>query len=121
MNIALWAVAGILAVAFLAAGAMKATKPKQAIIDSGMGWAEDFSPAMIKVIGIAEVLGAIGLILPPLVDVAPILSPIAALALAGTMAGAVAVHAKRKEPVAPALVLGLASLFVGVGRLIVGF
>ncbi len=121
MNIALWIVAGLLALAFLGAGAMKATKSKEDIVAGGMGWAEDFSPAMIKVIGIAEVLGAIGLILPPLVDVAPVLSPIAALALAGTMVGAVLVHAKRKEPVAPALVLGLLSLFVGIGRLIVGF
>lgn len=121
MNIALWVVAGLLAATFLAAGAMKTIKTKDQLAAQGMTYVEDFSANTMKAIGIAEVLGAIGLILPPLVDVAPVLAPIAALALAATMVGAVVVHVRRSEPFVPAAVLGVLALFVGVGRLFVGF
>ena len=65
-------------------------------------------------IGLAEVLGAVGLVLPMLLGIVPILTPIAAACLAVIMAGAVATHAKRKEPtVAPLrdhlLVAGIAA------------
>jgi hypothetical protein len=121
MNIVLWVIAGLLAVAFLGAGAMKALKPKQQIVEGGMGWAEAFSPAMIKTIGIAEVLGALGLVLPGLTGIAEPLTAVAGIALGLTMVGAVVVHVKRKEAFAPALVLGLLSFFVGIGRIFVGF
>ena len=48
--------------------------------------------------------------MPRLISIAPILTPIAALCLAATMAGAVATHVRRQEPYAPALVLGAACL-----------
>ncbi len=114
MLVAYWIVAGLLALTMLAAGGMKATKPKAAIVEGGMGWAEDFSPGMIKFIGIAEVLGAIGLVLPVLTGIAPILAPIAAVALAVVMVGAVIVHVRRKEPSAPALVLAAVSVAAAV-------
>ena len=121
MTIVLWIVAGLLAVAFLGAGAMKSLKSKEQLAESWMAWVENFPPSLIKVIGLAEVLGAIGLVLPPLVGIAEPLAPIAALALALTMVGAVIVHVQRKEPFAPALVLGALALFVGIGRVFVGF
>lgn len=110
MLIALWVVNILLALAFLAAGSMKASRSKEALAAAGMAWTEDFSAGAIKAIGVAEVLGAIGLVLPLLTDVAPILTPIAATALALTMAGAVVVHVRRKESAAPALVLGALSV-----------
>lgn len=121
MNIALWIVAGLLAVAFLGAGTMKATKSKEQLAEGGMAWVESFSPGAVRAIGIAEVLGAVGLVLPPLVGVAEVLVPVAAICLAVTMVGAVVVHVRRKEAFTPALVLGALSLVVGVGRLVVGF
>jgi len=77
MTIALWIVNILLALAFLAAGAMKAARPKEALAANGMAWTEDFSSPSIKLIGIAEVIGAVGLIVPLLTGIAPILTPIA--------------------------------------------
>jgi uncharacterized membrane protein YphA (DoxX/SURF4 family) len=78
VNVALWAVAALLALAFLAAGAAKLAQPKEKLLASpSMGWAEDFPPGLIKTIGLLEVLAAIGLILPAAVDIAPDLVPLA--------------------------------------------
>ena len=62
-------------------------------------------------------IGALGIVLPALLDIAPILSPLAAIALAVLMIGAVVVHIRRKEPMVPALVLALLS----VAAAVVGF
>ena len=97
MNIVLWIIAGLLAFAFLAAGAMKLTQPKEKLAASGMGWTEQFSPGVIKTIGALEVLAAIGLILPALFDTATVLVPLAALGLVLMMIGAAITHARRKE------------------------
>lgn len=116
MDIALWIVAGLLALAFLGAGAMKLTRPKEALQSQGQGWVEDFSQAQVRGIGVLEVLGAVGLVLPPLVGVAPVLAPLAAAGLTLLMAGAVATHLRRGETPVPPLVLGLLAAFVAVGR-----
>jgi uncharacterized membrane protein YphA (DoxX/SURF4 family) len=118
MNIVLWIVAGLLALAFLAAGLMKALRPKEALVTSGLAWVEDFSPGMVKAIGILEVLAAIGLVLPAALDIAPIFVPLAALGLVLMMIGAVIVHARRNEyqAIAPSAVLLLLSAFVAWGR-----
>ena len=118
MNVVLWIVAGVLAAAFLASGLMKLAQPRKKIVDSGMGWAEDFSDGAVKGIGALEVLGALGLILPAVFDVAPVLVPTAAVGLALVMAGAAVVHARRKEStniVVNIVLLALAA-FVAWGR-----
>ena len=97
MNITLWILASALAAAFLAAGAMKFAQPKEKLAASGMGWTEDFSPGMVKTIGLLEVLAAIGLILPAVLGVLPLLVPLAAAGLVALMAGAAITHARRKE------------------------
>lgn len=97
MNIFLWIVAGVLAAAFLMAGAMKLAKSKQQLAEQGMGWVESVDGHVIKLIAGLEVLAAVGLILPPLLGIAPVLAPLAALGLVVIMAGAIVVHARRKE------------------------
>jgi hypothetical protein len=97
MNIALWIIAALLAVAFLASGAMKLTRPKEKLAASGMGWAEDFSAGAVKAIGTLEVLAAVGLILPAALDIAPVLVPLAALGLLLLMLGASITHLRRHE------------------------
>ncbi len=109
MLIALWIINALLALAFLAAGTMKALRPKEALLASGMTWAEDFRPATVKTIGILEVLGALGLILPLLLGIAPILAPIAAVGLFVIMMGATVVHLRRHEKPVPTVVLALLS------------
>ena len=118
MNVVLWIVAGVLAAAFLASGLMKLTQPRKKIIDSGMGWAEDVSDGAVKGIGALEVLGALGLILPAVFDVATVLVPIAATGLALVMVGAIVTHARRRENqmiVVNVVLLALA-VFVAWGR-----
>ena len=113
MIVAYWIVAGIAALVFIAAGAMKLARPKEALAASGMAWTEDFTSPSVKPIGLAEVLGGIGLILPMLTGVAPILSPIAGAALAILMIGAAITHIRRNEPPIPiALVVIVAAAAV---------
>jgi uncharacterized membrane protein YphA (DoxX/SURF4 family) len=97
MNLALWIVAILLAAVFAGSGLVKQVVPKDKLVTSGQGWAQDFSPANIRLIGLAEILGAIGLVLPAALHIAPILVPLAAVGLALVMAGAAVVHARRKE------------------------
>lgn len=118
MNIALWVVAGLLALAFLAAGLMKLTRPREKLAASGLAWTEDFSDGAVKGIGALELLAAIGLILPAALGIAPVLTPLAALGLVATMIGAAVVHARRKEMQAIPInvVLLLLAAFVAWGR-----
>lgn len=117
MNIVLWIVAGLLAAIFLLAGLMKVSQPKEKLA-TNMAWVEDFSPGQVKAIGLVEILGAIGLILPAATGIAVILTPLAALGLALTMLVAAIVHVRRKEfpMVAINLVLMALALFVAIGR-----
>ncbi|MEZ4590518.1 MAG: DoxX family protein [Chloroflexota bacterium] len=118
MNIALWIVQGLLAIAFLMAGGMKMAQPKEKLAQN-MAWVEDFSPNTIRIIGLLEVLGAIGLILPWALTILPELTGIAAVGLVLTMIGAAITHVRRGETqmLAPNIVLGALAAFVAVGRL----
>ena len=118
MNLTLWIIAGVLAAAFAAAGLMKLAQPKAKLAESGMAWTEDFTDGQVKLIGLVEVLGAIGLILPAALDIAPILTPIAAAGLALTMLGATVVHARRgeKSNIPVTLLLAALAVFVAVMR-----
>lgn len=114
MTVTLWIINILLAVAFLGAGFMKVAQPKQKLQDSGMNWVENTSEGAVKAIGSAEILGAVGLILPLALDIAPVLTPIAAVCLTIVMVGAVATHLRRSEAYSPALILGILSLVSAV-------
>ncbi len=106
MNIALWIITGLTALVFLASGAMKLIQPKEKLAPQ-MKWVEDVTPGNIRLIGLLEVLGAIGLILPRLTGVLPWLSSLAAIGLILTMIGGAILHTRRKEPIVPNIVLGV--------------
>jgi uncharacterized membrane protein YphA (DoxX/SURF4 family) len=112
MNIALWIVAGLMAATFLASGATKLAQPKEKLAASGMPVVEDFSAGAVKAIGILEVLAAVGLILPAVLDIAPVLVPLAAVGLVLLMVGAIITHLRRHE--AQAIVVNLALLALAV-------
>src|SRR5882757_158382 len=118
MNPALWIIAIVLAAVFAASGLMKQFVPKDKLVTSGQGWAHDFSPTSIRLIGLAEILGAIGLVLPAATHIVPILVPLAAVGLALVRAGAVVVHARRNEAmnVAVNVLLIALAVFVAWGR-----
>jgi uncharacterized membrane protein YphA (DoxX/SURF4 family) len=115
VNVILWIIAGLLAAAFLAAGLMKLTRPKEKLAASGMAWTQNYSAGAIKTIGGLEVLAAIGLILPAALNIAPVLVPLAALGLVAIMVGAAITHARRKETqgiVMTVILLALAAVVV---------
>ncbi len=114
MQIALWIINGLLALLFLVTGAFKLVKSKEGLVGAGMGWAGDFPQWFAKLIGLFEVLGAIGLIVPLATNIAPILTPIAAIGLAIIMVGATVVHARRKETPIPTIVLTVLSIVSAV-------
>jgi uncharacterized membrane protein YphA (DoxX/SURF4 family) len=97
MNPVLWVLQVVLAALFAIAGVMKATQPK-AKLAQRLPWAEDFAPATVRFIGVMELLGAAGLILPAVTGIAPILTPLAAAGLAVMMLLAALTHVRRKEP-----------------------
>ncbi|HEY9350558.1 MAG TPA: DoxX family protein [Acidothermales bacterium] len=96
MNVVLWIIAAVLAIAFFGAGAAKLTQPKDKLHER-MAWVEDFSPRTVKMIGALEILAAIGLVVPAALDIVPVLVPLAATGLVAIMVGAALTHARRKE------------------------
>jgi hypothetical protein len=98
MNLSLWIVAGLMAAVFLLAGANKLLIPQEKLAKAPGGrWVLDFSAGFVKALGAVEILGAVGLILPALLDIAPILVPMAAVGLALIMVGAAIVTFRRQE------------------------
>jgi len=96
VNTVIWIVQGILAAVFLAAGLMKLTQPREALKEK-TPYVEDLTDGQVKAIGTVEVLGAIGIVLPAALKVAPILTPIAACGLALTMVVAAVTLIRRGE------------------------
>ncbi|MEH7253268.1 DoxX family protein [Neobacillus niacini] len=116
MNIALWIVQILLALMFLMAGSTKAFTYEKA--KASMPWVQDTSKGLVIFIGVAELLGALGLILPLALRIAPILTPLAALGLGVVMILAAGFHAKRKEnkAIGMNIILLALALFVAIGR-----
>jgi uncharacterized membrane protein YphA (DoxX/SURF4 family) len=96
VNTVIWIAQGILAAVFLAAGLMKLTAPRAALQER-TPYVEDCTDGQVKAIGTVEVLGAIGVVLPAAIGVAPILTPIAACGLALTMVAAATTLIRRSE------------------------
>ncbi|MDN4599042.1 DoxX family protein [Leifsonia virtsii] len=119
MLIAYWIIAGLLALAYLAAGTQKAFRAPDKLVAPGIGWAKDMPLPVVRLIGVAEVLGAVGLILPPLTGIAPILAPIAALGLIVLQVAAIVFHLIRRE--AKALPMNLVLLLAAVAVAVLGF
>jgi uncharacterized membrane protein YphA (DoxX/SURF4 family) len=118
VNTALWIAQILLALAFIATGLLKLTQPKAVAYERGLKWVEDFSQSQINLIGILEILGAIGLILPWALNVLPVLTPVAAVGLMIVMLGAAYTHLRRGENamIAANVVLFALALFVAWGR-----
>jgi uncharacterized membrane protein YphA (DoxX/SURF4 family) len=96
VNVVIWVLQILLALAFLAAGLTKLTQPRQQLATT-MGWVEDFSDPGVRTIGALELLGALGLLVPTVTGVATVLVPLAAVGLALLMVGAAVTHWRRGE------------------------
>jgi putative oxidoreductase len=117
LNFWLWAAAGLLAVLYMMAGFMKASQPIDRLAGQ-MKWPADY-PRLTRFVGVSEVLGALGLVLPLATSVLAWLTPLAALCLVLVQVLAIGFHVVRKEPqILPAnLVLLALAAFVAWGRL----
>ncbi len=121
MNIVLWIVQILLALAFLMAGIMKTTQPLDKLAVR-MQWVKSMRPPqLVRVIGALEVLGAIGLILPAVTGILPWLTPVAAIGLVLTMIGAMILHTRLGEGshIATNVILLLLAAFIVVGRFVI--
>ena len=113
----LWLAQILLALAFLAAGVLHAFRYEQA--KRQMPWVSGTSKGLLRAIGLLEVLGAVGLILPAVTGVLPWLTPLAAIGLALVMISAIVFHLARKDGGASLLTNGVLlaiAAFVAVGR-----
>ncbi|MGH3212095.1 MAG: DoxX family protein [Trebonia sp.] len=117
MNVALWVVASVLAAVLLLAGGMKVAVPREKLLDI-MAWARTWQDTRFKALGVVEVLGAIGLILPRALNIAPVLTPVAAVGCAIVMFGATIVHTRMKDYTGIAMpgVLLILAVVVAAGR-----
>lgn len=123
MNTTLWIMQGILALMMLMPGIMKLTSTKEALKEKAKGamdWVDDVSSNNIKLIGVVELLIAIGVIIPLLITALPNwLTPLAAVGAVCTMLGAMALHIKRKDgpkAIGPNILIMAIALFVAYGR-----
>ena len=110
MIVAYWIVAGVLAAAAVGAGALKLVRSKEQLREAGQAWTDDFPAVAIRMIGSAELLGAVGVIVPMATGILPVLSPVAAIGIALIQVGAFATHARRKETLMMFVNMGLFAL-----------
>jgi len=120
MAIVLWIIQGLLALAFLLTGFLKALTPLEGL-KKYMAWVGDVPAGLVRVIGIVEMLGALGLLLPKLTKIDPQLTIAAAIGLFLVMLRAAVFHISRKEYsyIGANIVLLLLAAFIAVGYLAV--
>ncbi|MGW3495477.1 DoxX family protein [Streptomyces sp. NPDC001020] len=119
MNVALWVGAGLLAAVALFGGLVKTFVPTRKLAAAQGGeWIEDFGFGFVKALGVLEVLAAMGLTLPAVVDIAPVLVPVTAVCWVLLMVGAMITHGRRGESklVAVNVVYLALAAFVAWGR-----
>ncbi len=124
MNLLLWILQILLAMVFSYSGINKSIYSERALVAKGQTGVEGLPTGLIRFIGIAEILGSIGILLPCLINVFPLLTPVSALCLALIMVPAAIIHYKRipkskKEGnnVITNIVLFVMCLIVAYGRL----
>ncbi|MER5896498.1 DoxX family protein [Streptomyces sp. NPDC001876] len=96
MEIAYWIVAGLLGVFYLYAGGKKVAQRKEQLAPM-MGWVDTVPMRLVRIIGVVEILGAAGLVLPPLTGIAPVLAVVAALGFLVLQVLATGLHLSRGE------------------------
>lgn len=117
LHIGLWVAQGLLGAMFIMAGAMKAIQPVDALVES-LPWVTSVPEGLVRFIGISELLGGIGLLLPAILRIKPSLTVWAALGLAIVMVLAAAFHGSRGEFSAIGMNILLISIavFIAWGR-----
>jgi putative oxidoreductase len=117
MNVILWVAQGILGIMFLMTGIMKITQPIEKLV-AMMSWVNHASPVLIRFIGLSELLGGLGILLPSILRIKPNLTVWAAIGLILVMISAVFFHISIGEAnmIGTPIILGLITVFVAWGR-----
>lgn len=118
MNVALWVGQALLAVLFLYSGVLKVSRSRERLIAAGQTGVSVFPAPLVKLVACCELLGAVGVVVPWLTGRVTVLTPLAAVGFAFIMVGAVAAHARLREPrnVAATSLILLVATAVAVGR-----
>jgi uncharacterized membrane protein YphA (DoxX/SURF4 family) len=119
VNIALWIIQVLLAAMFVYAGVLKAFQYERA--KASLFWVKDLPRGLVRFIGLSELLGGLGLLLPAMSGILPWLTPLAGAGLTLIMILAIGFHASRREGQAIAInsVLLVLAAFVTYGRLLI--
>ena len=117
LNVILWIAQVVLAVMFIMAGFMKTTMPIEQL-SASLPWTKDVPVWVVRFIGTSEFLGALGLILPSLLRIKSILTPVAAMGIIAIMVMAAIFHVTTTEfsGVVFTVILASAAAFIGWGR-----
>jgi len=99
----------------IAAGAPKLLLPRARLI-AKLNWTKDAPQPLVRLLGLAELAGALGLILPSATGIAPFLTPIAAGCLFLILIGALATRLRLHESPALPVVAMVLAMLVAVGR-----
>jgi uncharacterized membrane protein YphA (DoxX/SURF4 family) len=115
VNVVLWILQILIALVFLFAGGVKLVGPLDQFMKGMPSW---LTPGFLRFIGVCEVAGGLGLILPRLLRIKPGLTPIAAVALIGIMIGATVVTVTGASPAQAAspVIVGCLLAFIAYGR-----
>jgi hypothetical protein len=119
MDTTLWIAAGLLALVALTGGFTKTFIPKEKLEHhEGAAWTRAFSRGFVKTLGLLELLAAVGLILPAVVDIAPVVVPITATCWIALMIGAMITHGRLGQfrLVMVNVVYLVLAVFIAVGR-----
>lgn len=116
MSAVLWLLQIVLALVFLPLGLLKVTRSRDRLLRVAP-WVEDFPDPVVTAIGVLELLGAVGVLLPAVLGAGTVLVPVAATGLAILLVGAVVQHLTRSEtdqlPAPAALLVAAAAVAVG--------
>jgi len=115
MNTALWTAQILVVLVVTLTGVAKLAFARERLAVR-MHWSATWPRGRIKLLGLAEVAGAAGLVLPMATGIAPVLTPVAGLCLAVLMAGAVRTHQRLREDFVPAAAIGALCTVVAVSR-----
>lgn len=119
MNTVLWILQSLVAIVFFYSGVNKSIYPEQKLVAKGQTGVDGLPAGLIRFIGISEILGAVGIILPLLLHIFPILTIISAICFAVIMIPAGIIHYKRHEPknVLTNCVIFIMCVFIVYGRI----
>ena len=118
VNVSLWVAQISLAAMFLMAGIMKTITPIEEL-GKNMTWVQEM-PALIRFIGVSEVLGALGLVLPSLLKIQPKLTAVAAIGIGVIMVLAIGLHIMQNELSSAVVCVVIAAIaaFIAWGRMV---